>query len=246
MSSLSSRARDLQALADVLLAEVLAAAAGVDEDARQRHQAREALGPDRRLLLRRHARRWPRRASSARPRCASTAAASSGPSVWRSCSSSTRSATSSASACGASTRAFSRRPRTNEAIWRLIAYGVDEDDRAVVLVAHLAEAAEVALDLPGDALGHPHLGGVDRLAELPLGAAGVRARVEVGRALEVVLGLRRVRDLAAACATGGRRGSRRARASGRRGRTARPGRAGGTGRPCAPRPRRAPSCSSRT
>ena len=37
----------------------------------------------------------------------------------------------------------------------------------------------------------------DGLAELPVGTAGVGARVEVGRALEVVLGLRRVGDLAA-------------------------------------------------
>ena len=37
----------------------------------------------------------------------------------------------------------------------------------------------------------------DRLAELPVGAVGVLARVEVGRALEVVLGLGRVGDLAA-------------------------------------------------
>ena len=63
--------------------------------------------------------------------------------------------------------------------------------------AHLAEAAEVALDLPGDALGDPDLGRLVGVAELPDGAVGVRARVEArGAALEVVLGLRRVGDLA--------------------------------------------------
>ena len=108
-----------------------------------------------------------------------------------------------------------------------------EDDRAVVLLADLAEAAEVPLDLPRDPLRDPDLGGAHRLAELPLGAVGVDARVEVGGPLEVVLGLRRVGDLAADARRGGRRGSRRARASARRGRTGRPGRAGGTGRPCA-------------
>jgi hypothetical protein len=74
--------------------------------------------------------------------------------------------------------------------------GRGEDD-AVVDVAHLAEAAVVALDLPGDALGHPDLGGVERVAELPAGAVGVPARVEALGPLEVVLGLRRVGDLAA-------------------------------------------------
>ena len=60
-----------------------------------------------------------------------------------------------------------------------------------------AEAAEVALDLPRDALGDPDLGGLVGVAELPHGAVGERARVEVvGAALEVVLGLRRVGDLA--------------------------------------------------
>ena len=41
------------------------------------------------------------------------------------------------------------------------------------------------------------LGGARRVAELPRRAAGELARIEVGRALEVVLGLGRVRDLAA-------------------------------------------------
>jgi len=58
-------------------------------------------------------------------------------------------------------------------------------------------SAEVALDLPGDALGDPDLGLAGGLAELPVGARGVGARVEIGGALEVVLGLGRVGDLAA-------------------------------------------------
>ena len=57
--------------------------------------------------------------------------------------------------------------------------------------------AEVALDVPGDAVGHPDLGRRRRVAELPRDAVGVGARVEVVRALEVVLGLGRVGDLAA-------------------------------------------------
>ena len=75
-----------------------------------------------------------------------------------------------------------------------------EDDVAGVLGArraHLAEAAEVALDLPRDPLGDLDLSRLVGVAELPHGAARVRARVEARRpALEVVLGLRRVRDLA--------------------------------------------------
>ena len=59
------------------------------------------------------------------------------------------------------------------------------------------EAPEVALDLPGDAVGDPDLGGADRVAVLPLGAVGVGARVDVGRAAEVVLGLRGVGHLPA-------------------------------------------------
>ena len=75
-----------------------------------------------------------------------------------------------------------------------------EDDVPRVLGtgrADLAEAPEVALDLPRDPLGDLDLGRLVGLAELPDGAVGVRARIEARRAaLEVVLGLRRVRDLA--------------------------------------------------
>ncbi len=55
----------------------------------------------------------------------------------------------------------------------------------------------MALDLPGDPAADPDLGGADRLAELPLDAVRVRARIEIGRALEVVLRLGRVAHLAA-------------------------------------------------
>ncbi len=55
----------------------------------------------------------------------------------------------------------------------------------------------MAFDLPGDPRGDEHLGDVERLAELPVGAARVGARVEVLGAAEVVLGLGRVGDLAA-------------------------------------------------
>ena len=68
---------------------------------------------------------------------------------------------------------------------------------AVLGVGQLAVAAEVALDVPGDAVGDPDLGGLARLAELPRDPVRVLARVEVLRALEVVLGLGRVGDLAA-------------------------------------------------
>ena len=55
----------------------------------------------------------------------------------------------------------------------------------------------MAFDLPGDPLGDQHFGHAPLLAELPVGAVGVGARVEVRRAAEVVLGLGRVGDLAA-------------------------------------------------
>ena len=57
--------------------------------------------------------------------------------------------------------------------------------------------AVLALDVPGDVLGDLDLGDVDLIAELPRDPVRVPARVEVGRALEVVLGLGRVGDLPA-------------------------------------------------
>ena len=77
----------------------------------------------------------------------------------------------------------------------------DEEPVAGIVVlaggADLAVAAEVALDLPGDAAADPHLGDPDRLSELPVDPVGVGPRVEVVGALEVVLGLGGVADLAA-------------------------------------------------
>ncbi len=81
----------------------------------------------------------------------------------------------------------------------LTGVGVGGDKQPIALVlagAHLAVAAEMALDLPGDPCADPHLGAADRFAELPVDPVGVRPRIELGGALEVVLGLGRVADLA--------------------------------------------------
>ena len=64
-------------------------------------------------------------------------------------------------------------------------------------VANLPVAAEVALDLPCDPLGDEYLGHPLLIAELPVRAVGVGARIEVRGPAEVVLGLGRVGDLAA-------------------------------------------------
>src|SRR3954447_4626925 len=72
-----------------------------------------------------------------------------------------------------------------------------EELPTAVGLRELPVAAEVPLDLPGDAVGDPHLGGAGRLAELPPDALGVGPRVEVLGALEVVLGLRRIAALPA-------------------------------------------------
>ena len=83
---------------------------------------------------------------------------------------------------------------------QLTRVGVGGDEHAVAVVPvgpEAAVAAEMALDLPGDALAYPDLGGADRVAELPMDPVSVAARVEIVRALEVVLGLGRVADLAA-------------------------------------------------
>ena len=98
---------------------------------------------------------------------------------------------------GPRTRACSPKPSTQAMSSRGMAYEVRKTRPAVLGGAHLAVGAEVALDVPGDAVGHPDLGGAHRVAELPRHAVGVLARVEVVGALEVVLGLGRVGDLAA-------------------------------------------------
>ena len=131
-----------------------------------------------------------------------TTSAICGSPVWRSTSSPTRSRSSTTSSGGPTMRAFSPSPSTQAISWRALAYGVTNSRSPPSAVrrrrrAHLPVAAEVALDLPGDPLADPDLGGPDRLAELPVDPVGVRARVEVRRALEVVLGLGRVADLAA-------------------------------------------------
>ena len=63
------------------------------------------------------------------------------------------------------------------------------------LLTHLAIATEMALDLPRDVTADPYLRRSNRISELPVDPVGIRARIEVGRALEVVLGLRRIADL---------------------------------------------------
>jgi len=72
------------------------------------------------------------------------------------------------------------------------------EDAALPIIsgAQLPVAAEVALYLPRDLARDPDIGVADRLAELPLDAVGVAARIEIGGTLEVVLGLGRVADLA--------------------------------------------------
>ena len=71
-----------------------------------------------------------------------------------------------------------------------------EDRAAVVGRDELAVAAEVALDVPGDPVGDPDLRHAALLAELPRDPVRVAPRVEAVRALEVVLRLRGVGDLA--------------------------------------------------
>ena len=124
----------------------------------------------------------------------------------------------------------------------------DEQQAGIVVfrVAAFPVATEMPLDLPRDPAADPDLRGADRIAELPVDPIGVRARVEIGGTLEVVLGLGRVAHLAAD--PGEAEDADRLAFMGAcpRRRTGRPGRAADTDRPCARRPRRAPSCSSRT
>ena len=103
---------------------------------------------------------------------------------------------SSTSSGGARTRARSPRPSTQETSCRESAYSVSNTTPSLVLL-DLARVAEVALDQPGHALRDPDARGARGVAELPVGAAGVLARVELLRAGEVVLGLGGVAHLAA-------------------------------------------------
>src|SRR6185437_16443787 len=56
---------------------------------------------------------------------------------------------------------------------------------------------EMALDLPGDTLAQANLSDSVPVPQLPLRTVGIGARVEIGRAAEIVLGLGRVGNLAA-------------------------------------------------
>ena len=110
-------------------------------------------------------------------------------------------------------------------------------------IAELPVGAEVALHQPGDPVAEEDLRRALDLAELPLGAAGVVAALELLRRREVVLGLGRVGDLAADPREAKDANPRRVRASVRSGRTDRPGRPGGRGPPCASPRSPARSCS---
>ena len=152
-------------------------APGVDQDARQRHQPREALRPDRRLAaggaasaaadsprraVRDRAARRPRR-SAPPPRGRAPRRHRRRASPWRSASSATRRWTPRSSSGGATRRAFSPRPSTQE----MSSAGSSSrcGTRASPLLpsslaagrADLAVAPEVALDLPGDPLGDENL-----------------------------------------------------------------------------------------
>src|SRR5438270_5540430 len=87
---------------------------------------------------------------------------------------------------------------------QLAGVGISRDEDAIAITTpvlargmDLAVAAEVTLDLPGDPLSDPDLRGPDRVTELPIDAIGVYPRIKVRGALEVVLGLGRIADLAA-------------------------------------------------
>src|SRR5579884_2328353 len=72
-----------------------------------------------------------------------------------------------------------------------------EDEVALLAIgSSLSVAAEMTLDLPGDAPADPDLGLPDSVAELPLDPVGVPPWIEVRRALKVVLGLGRIGHLA--------------------------------------------------
>ena len=209
-SSLSCRRSRMSAIGDAL-----AAPAGVDQDARERDEPREALRADRRLgaaLLALTAARALRGFSpSSAALVPRLRRAGGGSSSWRSRSRSSRSRSSPASSAASDqARVDAEAEHPGDEAARV---GVGRDEHALSPssrpspssalalelrgVEHLAVASEVPFDLPGDPLGDqdPRLAAL--LAELPVGAVRVGARVEVRRPVEVVLGLRRVGDLAA-------------------------------------------------
>ena len=132
--------------------------------------------------------------AAARDRAGSSSARSGSP-VCRRSSRSTRSASSSISSDGADELGVL--PHPEDPGHELAGVGVGGDEHALVVEA--AVAAEVAVHLPGDPLADADLGVGHGVPELPRHPVGVHPGVEnVGLgALEVVLGLRRVGDLAA-------------------------------------------------
>ena len=226
---------DLEPLADVRDLNRLARAAGLDEDARESDQAREALRPNRRLgasvarslpprsrlfaprgrrravplaFARRRGRgvgrsgRCPPRARGARPRRALAPGCrrSSPVALLEQLEPVLILARELSWPQQSGVRAQAEHPRDDRAEIRVrrAEYSVPAAPLLAVLrLADLAVAAEMALHLPGDALADQDLRHVALLAQLPVGPAGIGARVEAGRTAKVVLGLRRIGDFPA-------------------------------------------------
>ena len=176
----------------------------------ERDQPREPLGPDRRVgprcrwpssrLVRGRGRRAVRRWREPRPGRSGRASAICGSPVWRSTSSPTRSRSSATSSGGPTIRALSPSPSTQAISWRALAYGVTNSRspgrrpppggsrRSGRSGARSARRSARLIQISAVPIG---------VAELPVDPVRVGARIEVRRALEVVLGLGRVADLAA-------------------------------------------------
>ena len=211
-----------------------AGAAGLDQDARERHQPREPLRADRRVGTAPVGVVDARARSLAHGRSGCDGAvlgaigsATWGSPVWRSTSSASALAQLGDQLGRADDPGVVAEPEhPGDQLARVRVLGDEQTVARLGLIARaadLAVAAEVALDLPRDPLADPDLGRADRLAELPVDAVGVGARIEVRGPLEVVLGLGRVADLAADPREPEDADRARARASGRRRRTGRPG-----------------------
>ncbi len=180
--------------------EALAGAAGLDQDRGERDQAREALGADRGLALAggrspsssasTAVARWLRDGRAELERLG-VALVQQLDAVGDELG---------ASSGGPSTRACSPRPQHPRGELALGRVRGREDDavvRAVGLDGSRRSGRSGARPARRCARRRGSRPTPIVVAELPVGAVGVRARVEVGRALEVVLGLRRVGDLAA-------------------------------------------------
>ena len=240
---------DLQSLADLGNGHALAAAAGLDQDARRASRGgRSAPGgsPPRRGPLAvapcgaldgaPPARRLPPSAALAPRRAAAPPRGSSRSALEPA-------AQLAASSGGPTSRALTPRPSTHET--RLRGVGVARHEQHVAVLARPRFARPRARpDRGSRRSGRSAVRSARRcarrsgsaprrlLAQLPVGAVRVGARVEVLRG-----GGSRARPWShrrpcRGSARAGRRGSLRARASGPAGRTARPGTAGGRGRPC--------------